>query len=170
MTRGRWLAVVVALQAAYLLAWAGYHEWTHATGRTVLLESAPVDPRDLLRGDYMVLRYKISDVAIPWSEPEAKADAGQEIWVALKPQGKFHVVETMSWTRPTSATAGLVVRGRVRGPAGKREVRVDYGIEKYFVPEGMGQPQFKEMVVEATVSARGELAIKRLLLDGKAYP
>jgi uncharacterized membrane-anchored protein len=170
VTRGRWLAVVVALQAAYLLAWAGYREWTRATGRVVLLETAPVDPRDLLRGDYMVLGYKIGTVTLPWDEPEGEAKAGKEIWVTLKPEGKFHVVERASWTAPTSATAGLVVRGRVRGPAASREVRVDYGIEKYFVPEGMGRPQFKEMVAEATVSARGELAIKRLLLDGKAYP
>lgn len=170
MTRARWFAVVVALQAAYLLAWAGYHEWTRATGRTVQLETAPVDPRDLLRGDYMVLRYKISTVALPWDEPESAAKAGREIWVTLKPEGKFHVVEQASWTAPTSATAGLVVRGRVRGPAVGREVQVDYGIEKYFVPEGMGRPQFKEMIVEAVVSGRGELAIKRVLLDGKAYP
>ena len=170
MTRGRWLAVVVALQAAYLLAWAGYHEWTRATGRTVLLETAPVDPRDLLRGDYMVLGYKIGTVTLPWDEPETNAKAGREIWVTLKPEGKFHVAEKASWTAPTGPTAGLVVRGRVHGPAGKREVRVNYGIERYFVPEGMGRPQFKTMVVEATVSARGELAIKRLLLDGKAYP
>lgn len=29
------------------------------TGKTILLETLPVDPRDLLRGDYVVLSYKI---------------------------------------------------------------------------------------------------------------
>lgn len=170
MTRARWLIVVVVLQAGYLLAWAGYHEWARATGLVVRLETAPVDPPDLMRGDYMVLRYKISDVAVPWSEPEEGARAGRDIWVTLKPKEGFYVVDRASWTAPTSATAGIVVRGHVRGPAVKREMRVDYGIEKYFVPEGKGTPRFKTMVVEAVVDADGGMAIKRVLVDGKSYP
>jgi len=33
------------------------------SGRTVFLELAPVDPRSLMQGDYMALRYKITDAA-----------------------------------------------------------------------------------------------------------
>jgi len=32
-------------------------------GRIVLLELAPVDPRSLMQGDYMALRFKVADVA-----------------------------------------------------------------------------------------------------------
>jgi uncharacterized membrane-anchored protein len=34
-----------------------------ATGRVILLELAPVDPRSLMQGDYMALRYRIADEA-----------------------------------------------------------------------------------------------------------
>ena len=52
-TAARWFAVVVALQAALLLGWAGYHEWNRQNARTIQLETAPVDPRDILRGDHI---------------------------------------------------------------------------------------------------------------------
>lgn len=35
-------------------------ENTLSTGRTVLMELAPVDPRSLMQGDYMILRYAIA--------------------------------------------------------------------------------------------------------------
>jgi len=47
---------------------------------------------------------------------------------------------------------------------------VAYGIEKYFVPEGKGSPRFKAMEVEVSVSPAHRLYIKRVLLDGKAFP
>ncbi len=36
-------------------------EKTLAQGRTMLLELAPVDPRSLIQGDYMILRYRIAE-------------------------------------------------------------------------------------------------------------
>jgi len=36
-------------------------EKTLAAGRTMLLELAPVDPRSLIQGDYMILRYRIAE-------------------------------------------------------------------------------------------------------------
>lgn len=41
-----------------------------AQGRTVFLELAPVDPRSLMQGDYMVLRYALADQV-----PQAKTPA-----------------------------------------------------------------------------------------------
>lgn len=38
-------------------------EKTLATGKLVLLELAPVDPRSLMQGDYMSLRYAIANTA-----------------------------------------------------------------------------------------------------------
>ena len=37
------------------------HERTLSHGRVVLLELAPVDPRSLLQGDYMVLRFAVDE-------------------------------------------------------------------------------------------------------------
>lgn len=169
MNRARWYVAVVALQAALLVGWAGYHEQNRATARTILLETAPVDPRDLLRGDYMILSYKISRVTAPVGA-ERTVRPGREIWVTLRPQGRFHEVARTSWIQPVAAPDEIVVRGRVRDGGGGATIRVDYDIEKFFVPEGKGQPRFNEMVVEATVSDAYRLGIKRVLIDGRAYP
>lgn len=170
MNRRRWFAFVVAMQAALLLVWAGYHEWNRGAAPTILLETAPVDPRDLLRGDYMILSYKISRVPKPVGST-AKGYYNSDLWVSLRQNGRFHEVVATAWNRSDTTDDAVVnVRGRIHGPPSGDTLRVDYGIEKFFVPEGRGQPKFKEMVVEATVSPRRELGIKRLLLDGQPYP
>ncbi len=170
MNRRRLFALIVAAQAALLLAWAGYHEWNRSTAATILLETVPVDPRDLLRGDYMILSYKISRVPKP---PGTSGDdfRNRDIWVSLRRKERFHEVVSTSWSAPDASEASTVtVRGRIQGPANDSQLTVVYDIEKYFVPEGKGQPRFREMVVEATVSPRHTLGIKRLLLDGEPYP
>lgn len=169
MNRARAYVLVVALQAALLLGWAGYHEWNRGAAPTILLETAPVDPRDLLRGDYMILAYKISRVPVP-AAAERSIRPGREIWVTLRSQGRFHEVADTHWAMPAAAADRVVVRGRVRDGAAGGTVRVDYDIEKFFVPEGKGQPRFKEMLVEATVSEAHRLGIKRVLIDGRVYP
>lgn len=170
MTRLHWLAVVVGLQVTMLLGWAGYHEWVRSTAPTIMLETRPVDPRDLLRGDYMVLSYAIGDVTRP-TDQSPMVSAGQEIWVRLRPKGDYYEVADASWTQPQESEGMIIVRGRINGRLSRGDrLQVDYGIEKYFVPEGKGQPQFRKMVVEATVSPSHELGIKRVLLDGQPYP
>ena len=56
----RCLWVIVAAQACFLVAWAGYHEAVRHSAATLRLKGAPMDPRDILRGDYMTLSYDIS--------------------------------------------------------------------------------------------------------------
>lgn len=40
----------------------GFKEFTLRTGQEILLKTVPVDPRDLFRGDYVILRYDISTI------------------------------------------------------------------------------------------------------------
>lgn len=58
-TGGLWLGLLLALIVANR-GIAG-HERTLAEGRVVLLELAPVDPRSLMQGDYMALRFDVAD-------------------------------------------------------------------------------------------------------------
>ena len=54
--------VAIALQVVVLFFMAGEREWVVRTGRTVFLRTAPVDPRDVMRGDYVRLNYEMSRV------------------------------------------------------------------------------------------------------------
>jgi uncharacterized membrane-anchored protein len=47
------------------------HAWPVWTGETIYLRARPVDPRDLFRGDYVVLAYEIDSVVLV--DPDARA-------------------------------------------------------------------------------------------------
>ena len=78
-----------------------------ASGTLVLLETRPVDPRDLLRGDYVILNYKISDVPLALFSPAQTngLPPGQTVYVALEPRGEFYEVVQAS-TNPIDARCG----------------------------------------------------------------
>lgn len=160
----RWFWGIVVAQAVFLLAWAGWHEHVRTHAPVVRLKTRLVDPRDLLRGDFMILRYDISEVRPPAPVTGAAADTG-EFWVVLEPQDGFYHAVATSWTKPTLSAGQIAVLGR---PGTRGDVA--YGIESYFVPEGKGAPRFKSLAVEAAVGPTHRLYIKRLLLDGRPYP
>lgn len=160
----RFWAVVIA-QAVFLLAWAGWHEQLRSRAPVVRLKTRPVDPRDLLRGDYMILGYEIGEVPVPAKDNPIAA--GTDVWVVLEPRGEHHAAVRASWEKPDLAAGQIAVLGQVQWRGGRG---VAYGIEQFFVPEGKGTPRFKTMEVEAAVSPFHRLYIKRVLLDGRAYP
>lgn len=163
MKKAHWIWVIVAVQVLFLLGWAGYHEVIRQTAFTVRLKTMPVDPRDILRGDYMVLNYEISrpseTVLIP-------GDVSGPVFVVLKPEAGRHVIEEILTNEPAPDDMRLWVRATAWGA----EPRLDYGIERFFVPEGRGTPDFKTLEVEASVSATQHLYIRRVWLDGKKFP
>ena len=79
--------LVLALQSAWLLGSAAVQEHALAGGQIILLETARVDPRDLLRGDYLILNYRISDVPTNLFSPPVTKDlpAGTTVFVAVAP-------------------------------------------------------------------------------------
>ncbi|HEX2224406.1 MAG TPA: GDYXXLXY domain-containing protein [Thermoanaerobaculia bacterium] len=162
---------VVLIQIVFLLGWAGYHEWVRQNAPTVLLRPRPVDPRDLLRGDYMILDYDVRHIALP--EGEEVPGPGSLLYVVLEKRGEVHEVAWVSsgtGKEPEVSPGQVWVRGRVDDVSEPRRVVVSYGIEDYYVPEGRGTPQFERLLVEAAVSPDHRLYIRQLLLDGKPYP
>lgn len=164
MKLARCVWMVVALQVVVLLGWAGYHEWVRTTAPTVRLKTLPVDPRDILRGDYMILNYEISAAKAPSIDPRVNS----RVFVVLKPQGAYHVVDTVLTEPPPADDSRMWVHATASGKPG--ELTLDYGIERFFVPEGRGTPRFETLEVEASVSSAHHLYIRRVLLDGKRFP
>src|SRR5207247_7075547 len=77
--RRRTVRKVIAVLAGLVVL--GAANWTIqsrerllADGRVVLLELAPVDPRSLIQGDYMALRFKAADDAFGGARQESAAD------------------------------------------------------------------------------------------------
>jgi uncharacterized membrane-anchored protein len=57
-----WFMAVVALQALSLAGMIGYKPLILESGQTITLETAPRDPRDPMRGDFVRLNYLISNL------------------------------------------------------------------------------------------------------------
>lgn len=174
----------------WLLIFSGfilYKEYTLRTGTEIILKTEPVDPRDLFRGDYVVLNYEISTLNLEEVQVEDPYfNYNDRIYLALEPENGYGVPKKIYKNPPDNE---LYIKGRVKeiiydweayesngmteDPALK-EIRVEYGIESYFVPEGKGieiehqQWTGREGVdVKVVIDKYGNAVIKSLLIDGK---
>jgi uncharacterized membrane-anchored protein len=167
------LLLVLALQSAWLLGIAVVQEHALATGQIILLETRRVDPRDLLRGDYLILNYNVSDVPTNLFSPPVPKDLpfGAKICVALAPgTNRFYQVTRASAGEFMPAAGEVLLRGNkaYASWSATNAIHVAYGIEDYFVAEGTGNPVGK-LTVEAVVPASGRASIKQVFVDGKPY-
>lgn len=143
------IAVVVALvQIGVLASMIMGRAAILRDGREVVLEVLPVDPRDLLRGEYVRLDYNISSVPIELFEGLApdKADLDTDIvYVRVAPDeaGIWEPVAARFGAAPQApaGTDEVDIRGEtfVRNVSRAQFVAVDYGIERFYLPEGEGQ-------------------------------
>lgn len=133
--------------------------------RTILLRVQPVDPRDLLRGDYVILSYEISRST---SNTQAGGIGGESanrtVYVSLTPEpdGRHYRSAGVSPTRPAT---GLYIRGTVTGWN-----QIKFGIESYYVEEGKGH-DYERAVLERRLSAEvalsqnGDANLQRLIIE-----
>lgn len=148
-------------------------------GREVLLEVTPIDPRDLLRGDYVILGYTITqlETALFSDPPPVEGDDvgldDQTVFVRLKPDGDgvWQAIAARVGERPATVAGPdeVDLRGAMRPlwSSGQEQVSVRYGIERYYVPEGEGRAIEADMRerpfrVKVAVAADGVGQIKAL--------
>lgn len=191
----RWLWLAVALQLLILLGMVGRHSYTVATGQPVRLKTAPRDPWDPFRGEHVVLNYEISllrESAVPL---EGKPyESGSRVWVLLRQGTPFWTAVRVSRERPQTGSGEVAVLATVEyfteqgfarpepepvPPPGevKRppepleprqtgpEVRLRYGIEQFYVPEGQGRRLEElgtKLEVEAVVDRFGRIALRKV--------
>jgi uncharacterized membrane-anchored protein len=167
---------VLAAQCVWLLGICAVQERALHAGKTILLETAPVDPRDMLRGDYLILNYKISTVPRSSFTPALKLSpgAGTTVYVCVAPSGPggFYQVTRASTEELTPGGDEVLLRGKVAGNwwNGASDVRVEYGFERFYVAEGTGHPPTgTKLTVQASVSSSARAIIRQLLADGKPY-
>ena len=174
-----------ALATALLLALVEQRARILRGGAEIRLRSVPVDPRDLFRGDYVILAYPISTVEADAAGQPA-FERGERVYVSLgRDEQGFARATGVTRDWPKAGDGTVVIAGRVTSTSacatnadgdfdcsGRRNrLRIAYGLESYFVPQGEGKAiettDKARIEVVAAVSSSGEAAIKRLLIDGK---
>lgn len=151
MRSNRLLVAAIALSLVQI----GFLSWMIAgraailrNGTEVLLRIRPVDPRDFLRGDYVVLTYDVSQIngSMIGNAPEGMTVTEEgPIYVRLIRGADNHwtAVSANLGSAPSTpaATGEIDIRGWVPGGwsfARDASVRIDYGIERFYLPEGEG--------------------------------
>lgn len=137
--RHRWAAA--GLVAALVVVNAQIARWEGllaGDAAPVYLELAPVDPRSLVQGDYVALRYALGDYLDRFQED------GVPVWRGWPERGTLavtldeHRVGTAArWFGPGAAPLEAdEVRWAYRRDAGA----MSFGPDAWFVPEGTGVP------------------------------
>jgi uncharacterized membrane-anchored protein len=178
----RWLMFVLAgaIQIALIAVMVVDRARLLRQGTEVTLQTRPVDPRDFLRGDYVVLNYDISQLpAGALQGMPAKGDGLVYVRLARKDDG-FHAAVSVHGEPVPIENSDVLIRGRVVSGTNCgvtyrsycNNLSIKYGIERYFVPEGEGREiesarNEGKVSIVAAVAPGGRAAIKRLLLDGK---
>lgn len=149
-------------------------------GADIRLKTLPVDPRDLLRGDYVILSYTISTIPKSIVTGEVpKVNGRERLVVRLKPgtDGLWTATEA-SFGTLAPEEGSVLLRTQpfdyysVTDGVLPDSLFVSYGLERYYVPEGEGKVledarNQEELEVEARVSKDGTPQIARLILRGE---
>ena len=152
-------------------------------GREIVLKTEPVDPRDLMRGDYVRLGFTdVSSIDKGLVEGGWPAqDTTAPVWLILAPGSDgTYVARSASFSKPSAVgeedviLRSLPVRIDVARPDGGWNSigALRFGIERYYVPEGEGLEIEKAQnagrtTVAVRVSEDGEPQIARLMIDGE---
>ncbi|MFZ5943161.1 MAG: GDYXXLXY domain-containing protein [Bacillota bacterium] len=168
--------IAVAIPVLILSAMAVQPVLTLFFGKEILLETRPFDPRDIFRGDYVELAYKIEEVPLEKFPPEllALADNSEEkksvlkkmetVYGILKEDNGHMILDYISLGKPKDS---LYIKGKIpsyyvflyRDKHSSNPIFIDFGLDRYFVPENTGKD-----LEEA--ARQGKLAAKVKVLNG----
>lgn len=172
---------------ALALVQIGFLSWIIAgraailrNGKEVLLKVEPVDPRDLLRGDYISVNNNISRIPVKLiaNIPLGRVTSNDsELVVRLKKGADGYWQPTAAWFDQAPAPAvsdeadivGHVADGwDLRSP--DMTIAPEYGIDRFYVPEGEGMAiqsdvRVRPFGIKLALAADGTAQIKALM-DG----
>ena len=124
-------------------------------GRVVLLELAPVDPRSLMQGDYMALRYQL--VATAFGELDASTPADGYVLVTPDAHEVAQFRRRVARDEPMRPAADeLTLRYRLRNGV------VQFATNAFFFQEGTAARYESARYGEFRVGADGEMLLTGL--------
>ena len=161
---------VLAVQSAVIGGLSLPKLATALKGKRVRLKLAlPRDPRSLFRGDYVILRYEIN--AIPKDLADFDPDAAEvkRVYVSLQESGGYWKAVRCTLEKPD----GVFIRGTITDRR-RNALRIRYGIESYFVPEGEGlfvereiRDNRDDVGTEVALSSGGKAVLLKVLIRGE---
>ena len=161
---------LVLLQVILLLFIVIRYQSALSSGTPVLLKVVPVDPRDLLRGDYVTFSYEISNLDLTKiTNQGGEYNENDTVYVRLEQGDKFWNASAIDKSFHPTTASEIWLKGRKtsnwRMPDdwNKQHISISYGIEQFFVPEGTGMlGNSRDISVEIVVNKSGFGMIKQV--------
>ena len=157
--------VAVAAQFIVLCGMILMQMIPHLSGTTVWLKVVPVDPRDMFRGDYVILSYAMSrsSNAAGWISRD-DVPPGTAVYVTLVPDedGIHHRADQYL---PAPPPSGLYIKGTRQAWN-----RIEYGIESFYVQAGTGldyeaAARTGTLSAEVAIGGDGQAGLKQLRVN-----
>ncbi|MHB8707992.1 MAG: GDYXXLXY domain-containing protein [Desulfuromonadales bacterium] len=146
---------ILLVAAAIVLVLVNVSIWQRealiTSGRTVLLELAPVDPRSLMQGDYMALRFKVANDAFPQGQIKGLKDGRVVLAVDSRDVGTFRRFDDGG-----AAADEALLRYRIRNSQPK------FATNAFFFQERQGEFYREARYGEFRVSPDGEAILVAL--------
>ena len=163
------LALVQTIALAYMIV---DRQAVLNAGRVVTLKVTPIDPRDPLRGEFVILSYDISRLSTGELQGEDQFNSTDTVYVTLEKKDETWGPVAIG-RRPIATPGGVVIKGTV-SRADTGTLWVDYGIESYFVPQGMGREieterQKGDLSADIAIDQNGRAAIKAMRRKGEVF-
>jgi uncharacterized membrane-anchored protein len=140
--------------------------------RVVTLKVTPVDPMDPLRGEFVILSYDISRLTTGELQGDDQFNSTDTVFVTLEKKAETWGPVAVGH-RPIATPGGVVIKGTV-SRADTGTLWVGYGIESFFVPQGMGRDieterQKGDLTADIAIDTQGRAAIKAMRRKGEVF-
>ncbi len=169
----RWLRIALLAQLAFFGAWGVRLLTSHTDAAIVWLATEPVDPRDLLSGHYVALRYAMGSAESARCAADLRETAPRSVWVellmgtetALTAEGVTTLWEPVQCVAEPPPSTGVWVRGDLDADG-----RITYGIERMFVAEDSALREARSGSVVAKIGVNDDHQPRILALVAKNAP
>ena len=186
------ILLIILMQTLVLAAMIANRQNVLSSDTIVVLETKPIDPRSLFRGDYVRLDYDINELQLDELSGDQKFKKNDTVYVVLQQSGQYWNAEAIysnkdnffkNYPDKMQNKQYALIQGVVKHVINRQwdrndktasyvtSLRVSYGIENYFVPEGEGlkleRPEAGDKVtLEIALDDDGHAVIKTLLVNG----
>jgi uncharacterized membrane-anchored protein len=162
------LILACAVPVIILLGMTATPLFTLINGEEIILQTVPVDPSDVFRGDYVTLRYEAEEVPKQLVDSEVITElesgrSGLKVYVLLEKKDGIHSPIKVTLNKPDK---GIFLKGNLDYIGSNFEQRsiayIQYSLDKYFVEDNTGLEWEK-------ASAQGKILAKVKVSNGYAY-
>ncbi len=167
MKKSKQLLIALAVPVLILVGMCFIPLYTLTTGNDIILETIPVDPTDLFRGDYVTLRYAAEEVPKRLVEEKVineyqKDFRLMDVYVLLEKKDGIHTPAKVMLAEPEN---GVFLKGEMqyfdKSIQGEEIAIIKYSLDRYYVEDNSGT-EWEE------ASAKGEVLVKAKLKNGYA--